>query len=141
MVSANKTLLYKMSFPSDRNFRQKVVEAVIHEVFSGKLNPQIEKEELYLIIDEAVTNAMEHGNHWDPSKHVVVEIITNTTSIAIHITDQGKGFDTLRVKDAMKRRNVLSTRGRGIYIISQFSDPTWNESGNQIKLKIRRGRN
>jgi hypothetical protein len=56
----------------------------------------------------------------------------------ISISDQGKGFDTRIIKAALKKRDVLSNRGRGIYIINQFSKISWNEKGNQIVLLINR---
>jgi len=139
MADTNKTLLSTLSFPTDKHIRQNAVESIINEIDRNRIKLTIGREELYLIVDEAITNAMEHGNSWDPSKKINVELISNTSHFYIYITDEGKGFNTKTIIKELNNRNVLSTRGRGIYIISQFCELSWNDRGNQFKMKIPKG--
>jgi anti-sigma regulatory factor (Ser/Thr protein kinase) len=131
------TKILQKDFPSDRKKRQIVVETVVKAISKENLKTEVSNEELYLIIDEAVTNAMEHGNHWNPQKKIAIDVEINSKSLIIKITDEGQGFNTSNIKDNLKNRNVLSTRGRGIFIINQFCHLTWNNRGNQVQLKIK----
>jgi len=89
-----------------------------------------------LVVDEAVTNAMEHGNKWDPRKSIHLSIWTDSRNIHISIEDEGNGFDFSNHVSEFVKGNKLSQRGRGISIIRKFSIPAWHKSGRLIDLKI-----
>ena len=57
---------------------------------------------LFRIIQEALHNAMKHG---DPN-HILIDISTNNPSLTIAIKDDGKGFDTTKKQDGMGRLNM-----------------------------------
>ncbi len=134
MTDYNK--IFSEKFSSQRNNRKKIVDAISGYINNNCENIPISPEELYLILDETVTNAMEHWNNWNPDKTVQIEVAYNSKGLKIIISDQGDGFDVKKFKKKLKDRNILSTRGRGIYIISQFCKPTWNDEGNQINIEI-----
>ena len=46
---------------------------------------------LTLSLSEAFTNAMVHGNKWDKSKSVMVQVSVNDMEVSADITDQGRG--------------------------------------------------
>ena len=138
MVRQQSTSILNELYPSDLKKRKDIIEALCNTITSSGIGLEITAEELYLSLDEAITNAMEHGNHWDPRKSIRVTITADRDKMRISIADEGKGFDTRSIKAALKKRDVLSNRGRGIYIINQFSEITWNESGSQITLLISR---
>lgn len=100
--------------------------------------PPLSPEELYLVLDEAITNAIEHGNRWDPSKSIHVRVETQNSRMTIRIRDEGEGFNYRELQLNTKTRDIMSNRGRGIYILSQFCDISWNERGNEIILTIPR---
>jgi anti-sigma regulatory factor (Ser/Thr protein kinase) len=138
MVRQESTYILNELYPSDPKKRKDIIEALCKAITSCSINVEITPEELYLSLDEAITNAMEHGNHWDPRKNIEVAVTADRDHMQISISDQGKGFDTRSIRAALKNRDVLSNRGRGIYIINQFSKISWNEKGNQIILLINR---
>lgn len=127
-----KDVLFKSTFPSERNVRQQVLDAISSALMSYKLSTVITGDEIILAVDEAITNAMEHGNKWDPQKKIHVEIIENSISINIKITDEGDGFKIPRET----RKDPLSPRGYGLHLINQFCKATWNEKGNSVNLKF-----
>ncbi len=129
--SNNQIELFNAKFSSERSNRKKIIEAIINNISKDSIALNIKDNELYLIIDEAVTNAMEHGNQWDSKKNLNV-IITKNDSLSITIKDQGAGFDyDLNIKKERKKPG-----GRGIQIIKHYCSPEWNEQGNQINLVI-----
>jgi len=138
MVQQKITHILKESYPSDKKKRKDIIDSLRRKIATSSVDMAITTEELYLLLDEAVTNAMEHGNAWDPRKTVDVTVTADPRIMRISIADQGKGFDTREIKASLKSRDILSTRGRGLYIINQFCEISWNKKGNQILLDIKR---
>lgn len=86
-----------------------------------------------LAVDEALTNAMKHGNGEDPSKKIHLQYSLNPQrdQIAITIRDEGKGFNP--TADS-------SGEGFGLTLIYQFMDEVrYNRKGNEVKMIKRRG--
>jgi anti-sigma regulatory factor (Ser/Thr protein kinase) len=138
MVQPEKTYIVNESYPSDQNKRKEIIDSLCREIARSGIRMSISLEELYLSLDEAITNAMEHGNKWDPRKKIDIAVTVDSKNIKISITDQGDGFNTSDIESHLQKRDILSTRGRGIYIINQFCKISWNKKGNQIDLSIKR---
>ncbi len=73
-------------------------------------------------VRESVVNAIKHGNHNDPSKHVVVEFSCDPGEVSIRIRDQGEGFDPENLADPLSPENMLKSSGRGIFLMRSFMD-------------------
>jgi anti-sigma regulatory factor (Ser/Thr protein kinase) len=116
--------------------RVRILDEVKAAVLRGRVIPQISGEELTLIVDEAVTNAMEHGNRWDDQKTVSVSVLVDEAVLHVIIEDQGDGFDFRNNKSDFVKGNLLSQRGRGISLIRRFCSPSWTKSGRLVDLKI-----
>jgi serine/threonine-protein kinase RsbW len=98
-----------------------------------------ETSTLMLLLSEAVTNAIEHGNQSDASKKVDVHIRINNKSISTTVTDEGGGFDPTDVKDPLKEENLLDVGGRGIFLIKELSDGVeFDDDGRTIRFEIHR---
>lgn len=94
-------------------------------------------ETFKLILSEAVTNAIVHGNKEDPTKKVYVSVNVSDTSISADIKDEGPGFEPELKKDPLKEENLLDTGGRGIFLIQQFSDHMeFKENGTKMHFRI-----
>jgi serine/threonine-protein kinase RsbW len=104
-------------------------KAELDEDSSGKL---------MLLLSEAVTNAIVHGNNEDPSKKVEVEIDIRPDSIITTVEDEGEGYDPDQESDdPLNEENLLKEGGRGIFLIEEISDEIeyFNE-GRGIKFVI-----
>jgi serine/threonine-protein kinase RsbW len=75
---------------------------------------------LNLVLTEALTNAIRHGNQGDPDKYVNVTISASEEDLVIRVFDQGKGFDLTARQDM----NPLpcDEGGRGVNIIMKLMD-------------------
>ena len=73
-------------------------------------------------VREAAVNAVLHGNAYDPSKKIMVAYESSPDSLAITITDEGKGLSEDEVPDPLAEENLLKTSGRGIFLIKSFMD-------------------
>ena len=88
-------------------------------------------------VNEAVTNAIVHGNTNDPFKSVIVDYERSETGTFIFtITDEGEGFAWQR-KEAVFVGKEGSERegGRGLLLIEKLADKhIFNTKGNSIAL-------
>src|SRR5690349_6967613 len=68
-------------------------------------------------VRESVINAIKHGNHEDPAKHVTIEFrLTpdfHPTEFVVEILDEGAGFNPDAVANPLEPENVLKSSGRG----------------------------
>ncbi|MFW5860604.1 MAG: ATP-binding protein [Spirochaetota bacterium] len=134
----NPTTILDSSYPTIREARKDIIDDIINVISKRDIHLNIDNMELYLIIDEALTNAMEHGNLWKPDKDIKITVSINSKYLKVMIQDEGTGF--LRGKARNLDSPHLLPRGRGIYIIKQFCKPEWNKKGNQIILNIELGK-
>jgi len=100
----------------------------------------VEELNLKVALVEALTNAMEHGNSFDPKKLVKVEAKFLENKAEIKIADQGKGFNHRKLPNPTAPENLYKPRGRGIYMMHRLMDEVhFNRKGNVVQLvKYRR---
>jgi serine/threonine-protein kinase RsbW len=79
-----------------------------------------------MAVRESVVNAIAHGNGSDPSKVVFIDYSavpeTDPADFVVAVRDQGPGFEPDALKDPLTPENMLSTSGRGVFLIRQFMD-------------------
>lgn len=84
---------------------------------------------------EAVNNAIQHGNKGDPEKFVEIEMLLDGTNITVVVTDEGSGFDPLKVPDPTRPENIEEINGRGVFLMSRLADRIeYNDRGNSVKM-------
>ncbi len=88
-----------------------------------------------LVIREALTNAVRHGNRMDMDKLVDCRIYIEKDFIVLDITDQGEGFSWKELISS-ESSDPLKESGRGLAIIKlYFSAWSFNEKGNRLILR------
>src|SRR5260370_41962614 len=83
------------------------------------------EDECYRIgmgVREGVINAFHYGNQEKPDKKIHLGIDLNQDKMIIHVMDEGKGFKLADVPDPLAEENLLSTSGRGIFLMRAFMD-------------------
>lgn len=92
-----------------------------------------------LSLEEALTNAIKHGNKMDPHKQVAVEFQVSDDLVRIDITDQGQGFHPESVPDPTLDENLEKPCGRGVMLIHAYmTDAYYNDQGNRLTMIKRR---
>jgi serine/threonine-protein kinase RsbW len=88
-----------------------------------------------LVIREALTNAVRHGNDLNPEKKVKFFLkIEREKEIWIIVEDQGRGFDWQKAWESPPGAD--DDHGRGLAIMnSYFSSCCYNKKGNRLILK------
>ena len=94
-----------------------------------------------MAMEEAVMNAIKHGNKRDPSKSVRVVITLSGNQFHACVTDEGEGFNPDAVPDPTLDENLEKTSGRGLMLMSNFIDVVkYNELGNSVELTKRKSK-
>jgi serine/threonine-protein kinase RsbW len=73
-------------------------------------------------VREGVINAFHYGNQERPDKKIHLAVDLTPDKMIIHVLDEGKGFDLASVPDPLAQENLLSTSGRGIFLMRAFMD-------------------
>jgi len=96
---------------------------------------------IHLCLEEALVNAIRHGNGYDPAKLVRVVCQISTKCCRIEITDEGEGFNPQAVPDPTDADHLDLPTGRGVHLIHSFmSKVRYNDSGNSLTMeKLRDG--
>lgn len=120
-MNSETILIFKAEFNSDKKILSEI-ESIFDKI---KLKIPIGNDKLNNIIvatTEAVINAIQHGNKFDPSKKVKLRVSASSENIQVVVQDEGTGFDPSTVEDPRSPENLLKERGRGIFLIRQLSD-------------------
>ena len=123
-------------FPSGKPYLRVNVDTLYTKISKLPCRIALTDEELYLVLDEALSNAMEHGNGWDEKKEVTVTTALDEEALTITVHDQGSGFTNQPSYDV--KQPLRSRRGRGLFIISSLCSVTRNALGNDLLISIQR---
>ena len=93
---------------------------------------------IHMALEEAMINAVKHGNAGDPNKKLTVEYLVTQEIFDATITDQGTGFVPDEVPDPRDEENLHKMLGRVIFLISDYMDFfDYNVTGNKIHISKR----
>jgi serine/threonine-protein kinase RsbW len=73
-------------------------------------------------VREGVINAFHYGNQERPEKKIYLAVDLTSDKMIIHVLDEGTGFKLSDVPDPLAEENLLSTSGRGIFLMRAFMD-------------------
>src|ERR1043166_6010069 len=100
--------MVQMMIPSDTVAARRVQRRIINHV--KRLH--FDAHSLFAInlaLEEAMVNAIKHGNKLNPKKQVHVEFAITPTRAEIIIEDEGRGFDRKTVPDPTLQENLCKT--------------------------------
>ena len=88
-----------------------------------------------LALEEALVNAIKHGNKLSDDKVVKVACKLNGRSARVVIRDQGEGFDPGDVPDPTADENLDRPCGRGIMLMRSFmTEVSYADRGREVTL-------
>jgi serine/threonine-protein kinase RsbW len=88
-----------------------------------------------LALEEAMVNAIKHGNRGDPEKEARLRSYLTRDLVLFAVEDEGAGFDPASVPDPLAPENLERPSGRGLFLIHKYM--TWmehNGCGNCITM-------
>ena len=100
-----------------------------HDIFAIKL-----------ALEEALVNAIKHGNQMDPAKQVRVAYHVRADRFEVRITDEGQGFDPDDVPDPTAPENLERPCGRGLLLMRHYmTEVAYHDRGRAVHMsKVRR---
>jgi serine/threonine-protein kinase RsbW len=102
--------------------------------------PQDTRVNIPLACDEAITNAIIHGNHSNPDRKVSIQIYVSPNRFRMRVRDEGEGFDVAKVADPTRGEALLRSSGRGVYLMRNIMDSVeFKEGGRVVELEKRNG--
>lgn len=124
---AKPHLLLEATFASIPDNEQQAMEQVAEVVRPLHLPPE-RLANLKTAVAEAVMNAMEHGNQYQPEKSVTLQVRASETALSVRIRDEGAhrpmpAVDELAEPDlTAKLAGLQSPRGWGLFLIRNLVD-------------------
>jgi CheY-like chemotaxis protein/anti-sigma regulatory factor (Ser/Thr protein kinase) len=124
-----------LEVPSRSEYIRDLISQIAHSAMCvGYADCDLDNN-LKLALVEALTNAMEHGNHWDENRLVRLEVNLTSDCLAVVIEDQGEGFDVGSLPDPTCGDQMFSERGRGVFLMQAIMDEVcYNPQGNQVTM-------
>src|SRR5262245_6282965 len=130
---------FEVHIPSDTAEGQAVQERIVKRLEELEYPPR-DVFGVRLALEEAIVNAIKHGNGMDRSKSVRIAWQVSPERIRVVIEDQGKGFIPDSVPDPTRDENLEKPCGRGIMLMKAFLNVCeYNRRGNQVTLEKIRG--
>jgi serine/threonine-protein kinase RsbW len=89
---------------------------------------------IMLAIEEAVKNAMIHGNKQVASKQVTLTFERKRGEICFTVEDEGEGFNPVKIPNPVESEDF---KGNGIFLIRSLADKVnFNHSGNKVEISF-----
>jgi len=126
---------FEIVIPSDTAAGQLVQDRIIRHLEELRYDDR-DIFGVRLAIEEALVNAIKHGNGMDPNKTVRITCRVDQLKIRVEIEDQGTGFQLEEIPDPTADENLERPCGRGIMLMRAFmSLIEYNEVGNRVVLE------
>jgi serine/threonine-protein kinase RsbW len=124
----------KASIPSDFVAARPVQKQILDEVAAHGYGPNA-LFAIKLALEEALINAIKHGNKLSPNKTVTVEAHVTDQEAEIIVEDQGPGFVRAHVPDPTIDENMEKCSGRGILLIETYmSSVEYSHGGRRVRM-------
>ena len=89
-----------------------------------------------MALEEAIVNAIKHGNQHDPIKSVHIECKITSNRFWNDIRDEGAGFDPDHVPDCTANENLDKPSGRGVMLIRHYmSKVSYCDDGTRVVME------
>jgi serine/threonine-protein kinase RsbW len=126
--------LTEVAIPSDPVEARRVQDA-IEELLKAHHCGERELFGIKLALEEALVNAIKHGNQMDRSKKVHIAYRVTAERFDIQISDEGHGFDPADVPDPTAVENLERPCGRGLWLMRAYmTEVNFTGRGNTVAM-------
>jgi len=115
---------HEVVLPSTFDAMQEVESFVAELKDCASLNKD-DFDRILLATNEAVNNAIIHGNQEDPEKRVSLTAELQDQQLHIRVGDEGAGFKLQDTPNPLKVENLLKESGRGVFLIKESADEVY----------------
>jgi len=124
--------------PNEMKAIAPLVDRLVRLVEGSRCVPG-EEPHVELAFREALSNAVVHGNRFDPAKLVQVRCRCEMgNGVYIVVKDQGQGFDPSAVPDPLAAENLEAEHGRGMLLMKFWMDEIFfKHGGTEVHMRKR----
>ncbi len=123
------------TIPSKRGAGRGVIDEVLGQLEQQQWSSH-ETFSVRMALEEAIVNAIKHGNRLDQRKKVRVICKVSPVRLWIKISDEGPGFDPGQVPDPTDPENLENPSGRGIMLMRSYMNRVeYNDTGNVVEME------
>ena len=127
--------IFDRKFPSTLAAATASRQAALCELTARGWEDPRDSFNLWLCLEEALTNAVRHGNRNDPAKMVRLEIAQDGDECHIAVFDEGTGFDP----DDVALAGCGQLGGRGVYLLRHYANECrYDRTRHCLELVLRR---
>lgn len=138
-LNGKSPVVLRTTIPSDNAASHHIQQLILEAVKKIGFTPH-SSFAIKLALEEAMINAIKHGNKQDKSKNVHVEAKVTPKVAEIIIEDEGPGFDRSSVPDPTLEENLEKCSGRGILLIESYMNLVeWSHHGRRLRMIKRNG--
>jgi serine/threonine-protein kinase RsbW len=121
--------------PSRTQAAEQIIDALLGRLEEQHWNSH-EVFGVHLAVEEALVNAIKHGNKEDPSKSIRVKLQITAEQLRVEIADEGPGFDSSQVPDPTSPERLSKPHGRGMMLIRSFmTHVEYKGRGNELVME------
>ena len=120
-----------IKIPSEIRYIKEVWLRILTDLKSYKVD-QDTLFDIRLCVEEALINAVVHGNRSDDRLFVNVSYWVKDADFNIEIENEGSGFDYRLIPDPTTDDNIMKNSGRGVYLIKNLMDSVEFDKGGKI---------
>lgn len=134
LVPFGETLL-DMAIPTQLSLKTALVFRMVKELKAKGCLPWTGSHRAELCFDEAITNAILHGNRLDAGKNVRVKLFADDRRWGAIIEDEGDGFKPEDIPNPEDPEFLFRECGRGIMLMNGYLDTLqYNRKGNALLM-------
>lgn len=110
----------QVTIPSDLEEARRLQGSIEQELHARTQFSETDIFAIRLALEEALVNAIKHGNQMDRTKKVHVAYNVDADRFDVKIVDEGPGFDPEDVPDPTDPENLERPCGRGLLLMRHY---------------------
>ncbi|MFL5341696.1 MAG: ATP-binding protein [Gemmataceae bacterium] len=141
LPSADQVTMSEISYPadvtipSDLEEARRLQESIERQLHTVTKFTEMEIFSIKLALEEAIVNAIKHGNQMDRGKVVRVAYRVLPHRFDVLVADQGPGFDPEDVPDPTAPENLERPCGRGLLLMRHYmNEIQYLNNGNTVVM-------
>lgn len=128
----NEATFHVCVIKSDQRETEIPKKAILEEVQHCRFCPEAQFA-IKLALEEALTNAVKHGNQCDCSKNIIVRYAVTPQKAVVIVRDEGCGFMPDDIPDPTTPDRLPLPDGRGIMLLRAYMDEVvYRDHGREV---------
>ncbi len=124
----------ELVIPSDLNEARRV-QAEVEQALRAVAFAEHDIFAIRLALEEALVNAIKHGNQMDRAKVVRVTYQVSAERFEVQVADEGPGFDPADVPDPTAPENLERPCGRGLLLMRHYmTEVAYHDRGRAVRM-------